>query len=156
MPTRFTKGDLFAQQGLRGLAHGCNCAGAMGRGIAIEFRARFPKMYAEYRRRCADGRFAPGDVFAWREDDDLTIFNLATQKTWRTKATMTAVETSLRAMVAIAERDRISPLGLPRIAAGLGGLAWADVRALLTKIGDGTDVELIVFEEYEAAPDSRH
>ena len=50
MPTTFVKGDLFRQEGLRALAHGCNCAGAMGKGIAVEFRERFPKMYAEYKQ----------------------------------------------------------------------------------------------------------
>lgn len=37
MPTAFVKGDLFGASGLDALAHGCNCAGAMGEGIAIEF-----------------------------------------------------------------------------------------------------------------------
>jgi O-acetyl-ADP-ribose deacetylase (regulator of RNase III) len=83
MPTVFVKGDLFRQEGLRALAHGCNCAGAMGKGIAVEFRSRFPKMYAEYKQRCADGAFTPGEVFTWTEQG-LTVFNLGTQKTWRT------------------------------------------------------------------------
>jgi hypothetical protein len=44
MATVFVKGDLFRDASLGGLAHGCNCAGAMGKGIALEFRARFPKV----------------------------------------------------------------------------------------------------------------
>ena len=64
MPTIFVKGDLFAHKGLDALAHGCNCAGAMGKGIAVHFRERFPNMYGEYKQRCADGRFTLGAVFA--------------------------------------------------------------------------------------------
>jgi O-acetyl-ADP-ribose deacetylase (regulator of RNase III) len=33
-------GDLFAQPDLTALAHGCNCAGAMGKGIAVPFKQR--------------------------------------------------------------------------------------------------------------------
>lgn len=130
MPTTFVKGDLFGQLDLDGLAHGCNCAGAMGRGIAVEFRKRFPEMYAEYKRRCADGQFNLGDVFVWRQGG-ITVFNLGTQKTWRTKADLVAVKSALQAMVELAAQAGVERIGLPRIGAGLGGLAWRDVRAAL-------------------------
>jgi O-acetyl-ADP-ribose deacetylase (regulator of RNase III) len=94
MPTRFVKGDLFQTRDLDALAHGCNCAGAMGKGIAVEFRKRFPEMYAEYKARCARRSFALGDVFAWRQGD-ITIFNLGTQRTWRTRADLTGVALTL-------------------------------------------------------------
>lgn len=89
-------------------------------------------------------------MFAWTEGA-LTIFNLGTQKTWRTSATIEAIETSLREMVRLAEAANVARVGLPRIAAGLGGLAWSEVRALLATIGASTKVELVVFEDFKAA-----
>lgn len=151
MPTTFVKGDLFGASGLDALAHGCNCAGAMGKGIAVEFRKRFPEMYAEYKERCVRGRFNLGDVFAWTHEP-ITVFNLGTQKTWRTKADLTAVKTSLKAMIQLAEQAGVRRVGLPRIGAGLGGLAWQDVRSVLVALGESTSVELVVFEEYEPSP----
>lgn len=150
MPTTFLKGDLFHHEGLPALAHGCNCAGAMGKGIAVEFRKRFPAMYEEYRRRCSDGRFRLGDVFTWSEGER-TVFNLGTQRTWQTKAQLGAVESATREMVRVAEERGLPRIGLPRIGAGLGGLAWRDVRDLLERIGSETNVELVVFEEYAPA-----
>lgn len=146
MPTTFVKGDLF-QQGGRALAHGCNCAGAMGKGIALEFRARFPKMYAEYKQRCADGRFGLGDVFTWSEGE-VTVFNLGTQKTWRSKAEMQAIQVAVAKMIQEAEARRLTQVALPRIGAGLGGLPWEPIRALLAGLGEGTSVHLLVFEEF--------
>jgi len=140
-------GDLFAEDSPRAVAHGCNCAGAMGKGIAVEFRRRFPAMYEEYRVRCADGRFGLGDVFLWREGER-AVFNLGTQKTWRTKARLADVETALGAMAALAAREGVSEVGLPRIGAGLGALPWADVRALMERIGAETAVTVVVFEHY--------
>jgi hypothetical protein len=36
-----------------------------------------------------------------------------------------------------------APLGVPRIGAGLGGLAWTDVAEVLRRAGEDTTVELI-------------
>ena len=67
MPIGFETGDIFATLGVSAFAHGCNCAGAMGKGIAVSFRERWPKMYEEYRRRCKAGEFKLGDVFIWEK-----------------------------------------------------------------------------------------
>jgi O-acetyl-ADP-ribose deacetylase (regulator of RNase III) len=147
MPTVFLKGDLFRHPGLHALAHGCNCAGSMGKGIAVEFRKRFPVMYAKYKKRCEEGTFKPGDVYMWT-DGAITVFNLGTQKSWKTKATLPAVEEALGKMVALAESHGVRRVGLPRIGAGLGALPWEKVRGLLERVGQGTKVELVVFEEF--------
>ncbi len=149
MPIVFVKGDLFRHPGLGGLAHGCNCAGAMGKGIAAEFRSRFPKMFADYKRQCAEGQFKLGDVFAWTESC-ITIFNLGTQRTWKTKADLGAIEKAARTMARLAERAGIARVGLPRIGSGLGGLPWAIVRTVLSKVGNETKVELVVFEREQS------
>lgn len=148
MSATFIKGDLFGRE-LPALAHGCNCAGAMAKGIAVEFRHRFPKMYKEYQKRCKYGLFNIGDVFAWTEQN-VTVFNLGTQRTWRQGAELDAVERALRAMVKLAEEKQIRCIGMPRIGAGLGGLSWNEVRQVIQRIGESTSVELLVFEDYSA------
>src|SRR5262245_46989483 len=117
MPIEFVSGDLFASSRLDAFAHGCNCAGSMGKGIAVEFRNRWPRMYEEYKARCLQGRFCLGDVFYW-SDGKSNIFNLGTQSTWRSTAKPNAIRTSITAMVEIAERNAISRIGLPRVGAG--------------------------------------
>lgn len=108
MPVEFRTGDLFAQADIHAIAHGCNAAGAMGKGIAVHFKERWPAMYSEYRARCADGRFNPGDVFVW-EDAGVTVFNLGTEKHWRTGATLEAIERSLTEMVSARPSAGTSP-----------------------------------------------
>lgn len=147
MPTTFTQGDLFGGDGFRAMAQGCNCAGAMGAGIAVEFKRRFPRMFDEYRKRCKAGLFVLGDVMVWKEKDR-TIFNLATQAHWKTGAELPAVTKAVGHMVSLADRASIERIGLPRIGAGLGGLPWPKVRDVLNKAGECTRVELVVFETY--------
>jgi O-acetyl-ADP-ribose deacetylase (regulator of RNase III) len=150
MPAVFVKGDIFATDGLSAYAHGCNCAGAMGAGIAIEFKRRWPAMFEEYAVRCAEGRFGLGDVFVWTEGST-TIYNLGTQAHWRKKAQLPALAKSLRKMVELATHAGIERIGVPRIGAGLGGLDWTRVKRILTEVGGETQVTLSVFEQFVRA-----
>jgi hypothetical protein len=63
-------------------------------------------MYTEYKKRCAGGRFTLGEVFMWMEGGT-TIFNLGTQRSWKTKADLPSIETAVRKMVALAERHEL-------------------------------------------------
>jgi len=155
MPAIFTKGDIFATDDVKAYAHGCNCAGSMDAGIAVQFKARWPRMFEEYAARCADGRFTLGDVFVWSEGEH-TIYNLATQAHWRKKAQFPALARSLRKMVELAGNAGIARVGLPRIGAGLGGLDWVRVRRLIAEVGEAAPkVELVVFEQFvRARPDA--
>jgi O-acetyl-ADP-ribose deacetylase (regulator of RNase III) len=143
MPVEHRTGDLFTQPDLVALAHGCNCAGAMGAGIAIQFKKQWPAMYTEYKRRCADKTFVPGDVFVW-EAGPLTIFNLGTEKHWRLGAEMHFIEQSVHAMLREAATRGIAAIGLPRIGAGYGKLPWNDVQATLERASSASAVRLVV------------
>ena len=147
MPVVLERGDLFATPDLKAFAHGCNCAGAMGKGIALAFRERWPAMYEAYKAQCQDGRFDLGSVFHWQEDG-FTIFNLGTQKTWRTKADLDAIAEAVAQMIQIASALDIRDIGLPRIGAGLGGLAWIDVLEVLETLAADATVRLRVCEEH--------
>jgi len=150
MPTTFVKGDLFETPGIRAYAHGCNCAGAMGAGIAVAFKKRWPRMFEEYAVRCADGRFRLGDVFVWNEGE-VVVYNLATQEHWKTKARLPALKVAAKKMVELAAAVGVERIGLPRIGAGLGGLEWGRVKSLLGEIGEQTPVTLVVFEQFVRA-----
>ena len=75
MVTYIEQGNIFNLQDISNFAHGCNCAGAMGKGIALQFKDKFPKMYIEYKKLCKEGLFSLGDVFTYNYDYG-TVFNL--------------------------------------------------------------------------------
>ena len=148
MAIQFLDGDIFSTKGLNAYAHGCNCAGAMGKGIAVSFKERWQKMYLEYRNQCLEGEFKVGDVFVWEEDGNI-VFNLGTQKTWRTKATLEAIRSSVLEMLQIAERKSIKAIAMPRVGAGLGGLNWDEVKNILEELASSSSVDLIVCENFK-------
>jgi O-acetyl-ADP-ribose deacetylase (regulator of RNase III) len=152
MPIEFVTGDLFANRfKAEALAHGCNCAGSMGAGIAVGFRERYPRMFEEYRRRCKakPPEFALGGVFLWRDKRRPDVFNLGTQPRPGRGATYEAVEAALKAMRETADAEKITSIAMPRIAAGYGGLSWKKVRALIEAAFAEWPGTVYVYEEFQ-------
>jgi O-acetyl-ADP-ribose deacetylase (regulator of RNase III) len=116
-------GDLFAS-GLPAIAHGVNCRGVMGAGIAVQFRQRWPDMYEAYRKQCLKGHLQPGDILAWRDvRTGAIIFNLATQDQPGACAQPWMITAAAGRMIAEAiPYFRITGIGLPMIGCGIGGL----------------------------------
>jgi O-acetyl-ADP-ribose deacetylase (regulator of RNase III) len=152
MPIAFVTGDLFANRfHVQVLAHGCNCQGSMGAGIATGFRDRYPAMHAEYRRLCkaAPRQFNLGDAFLWKADAQPWVFNLGTQEgVWHARASYQAIEAALQMMRQQADREGITRIAMPRIGAGYGGLSWKKVRAIIESVFADWPGELYVYETY--------
>jgi O-acetyl-ADP-ribose deacetylase (regulator of RNase III) len=151
VPIQFVTGDLFANRfGAEALAHGCNCAGSMGAGIAVGFKQRYPEMFEEYKARCKSRppAFTLGDVFFWREEGKPAVFNLGTQPRPGRGATYHAVEAALRALRATADAEKVASVAMPRIAAGYGGLSWKKVRALIEAVFADWPGTVYVYEDF--------
>lgn len=142
------RGDIFNIVGVNNYAHGCNCAGVMGKGIALQFKNKYPKMYSEYRVMCKTGLFNPGDVFDYNYGGG-HIYNLGAQVSWKTKAQLGYIENSVERMLELAASDNVTKIALPAIGAGLGGLNWNDVKEILNRVSvNYPNIELYVVEAY--------
>lgn len=136
-------GDLFEVPDLDAVAHGVNCAGVMGAGIALEFRRRWPAMFDAYKAECRAGNLRLGDVFSWPVDGRW-IYNLATQLRPGPGASIWAIESALRNMLFRAQNVGVRRVGMPRIGCGLGGLAWRDVRCVIEAVAAASPIDLVV------------
>jgi O-acetyl-ADP-ribose deacetylase (regulator of RNase III) len=153
MPIEFISGDLFVNRvKAEAFAHGCNCAGSMGAGIAVGFKERYPAMFEEFKRRCKakPPEFALGDVFLWREEGAPAVFNLGTQPRPGRGATYPVVEAALRALRSAADEAGIRSIAMPRIAAGYGGLSWTKVKSQIAAAFADWSGMLYVYEEFRA------
>ncbi len=152
MTIEYVPGDIFANRyRAQALAHGCNCQGSMGAGVAVGMRERYPKMFEEYQRRCKakPREFNLGDSFLWKEDDRTWVFNLGTQeKYWRGRASYDAIQVALENMKRQADEEGIRTIGMPRIGTGYGGLSWKKVRAIIDRVFQDWLGTLYVYEEY--------
>lgn len=157
------KGDLFSHSSSKHqhtcIGHGVNSAGAMGAGIAVEFKKRYPEMFQEYRNRCYSGLIFPGITWAWRElegtfitkqeilgEDCIWIYNLAIKAHWKLDATYEAIEGSLKNMAIHMNENSLKEVGLPWIGCGLGGLEKTKVKTIMEKISEEYKINIIVYE----------
>lgn len=111
-----------------------NCAGAMGAGLALEFRRRWPRMYYAYRRVCEARLLAPGGLWVWQSSDTPTILCAATKDHWRGRSDVRWVKSCIDEIYHYVVELPPGRLSVPTLGCGLGGLAYEDVRPLLEKL----------------------
>lgn len=125
------QGDLFDTRA-EALVNTVNCEGVMGRGIALQFKRRFPKNYEAYAKACKRGEVVPGRVFVFETGELMGprfILNFPTKRHWRMASRMEDIEAGLRDLVRVIRGHEIASVAIPPLGCGLGGLPWPEVRA---------------------------
>lgn len=138
-------GDLFQQTDLSAIGQGVNCIGEMGSGIAPIFRRIWgPEgMFDEYRDLCLSGGLRVGGLHAWQARSGVWIYNMASQHDKGKDARYDAIESSLTLALEHAGRHGVPSIGLPRIGAGIGGLRWDEVLAVIEKVATDSPVRVV-------------
>lgn len=74
------EGNLLTYPGIQVLAHQTNCLGAFGKGLALQIKQKYPKVYETYRTHCKsqkDAHILLGTVqYVPTDDGTQTIANL--------------------------------------------------------------------------------
>jgi hypothetical protein len=79
------------------LVNPVNCAGVMGKGLALEFKLRYPAMYICCRMACLEQELKPGGLLVWRSCTG-SVVSLATKDDWRAPSSYAWVAACLAAL----------------------------------------------------------
>lgn len=111
------------------LVNTVNCSGAMGAGVAYQFRQLYPELYQWYRLLCQQNQFRPGCVRVWNEK----IICIATKDHWKYPSKMEWVHRGLVGMRNYLELTGRQDLkvAMPLPGAGKGKLSPFDVAGLI-------------------------
>lgn len=60
MPIQAAHGDLTLQDGVDAIVNTVNCVGVMGKGIALQFKNKWPENFDRYQAACRAGAVRPG------------------------------------------------------------------------------------------------
>jgi len=146
---KFTQGDIFTAN-TEAIVNTVNCVGVMGRGIALQFKKRFPENFKEYESACSREEVVPGKMFVYETGalfNPRIIINFPTKRHWRGESKIEDIENGLIDLVRIIQEKNIKSIALPPLGCGLGGLNWSDVKMLIQKYLIAlNDVEVLVFE----------
>lgn len=137
------EGDILLSKA-QAIAHGIAPNDDFHSGLALSLRERWPGMYKDFRHYCQTRHPSPGEAWTWAGPDAPRIVNLFTQEGAQGhhggkpgRAQASHVGKCLRELRHIAEKEKFASLALPRVATGVGGLDWAEVRPLIDKhLGD--------------------
>ena len=146
----YVQGNLF-ESSAQVLTNAVNCVGVMGKGIALEFKKRYPAMYCEYVAKCSAGQMKIGEPWLW-EDDGTQILNFPTKQHWRKPSALADIEAGLKWLALNYGELGIYTIAMPALGCGSGGLAWSEVQLLTEKhLGSVPDLEVFVYPDRTGA-----
>lgn len=125
----FSSGDIF-ESGCEALVSPVSADGAQGKGLALEFKRRFPLACAEYKARSGERR--AGSV--WVYQGLPTLLFAATKVHWRGNSCLQWIRQCAADLVRISHDLRLNSMAVPMLGAGLGGLQANDVRPILIEM----------------------
>jgi O-acetyl-ADP-ribose deacetylase (regulator of RNase III) len=123
-------------------------------GLALSLREEWPAMYKDFRHYCRLDHPAPGGVWAWKGPESPIFFSLFNQEGAYGhggkpgKASLDHVNHSLGALRKECEKEGVKTLAMSRLATGVGGLDWQDVKPLIHKHFDATTIKIYLYSTY--------
>ncbi|CAM3282626.1 macro domain-containing protein [Stackebrandtia soli] len=143
-----TRGDLLAAD-VDALVNAVNTAGVMGKGIALQFKRRYPEMFTAYRAAASKGDIVLGRMHVWptrRTSGPRYVVNFPTKGHWRATSTLPDIEAGLVALVEAVEELDIRSIAVPALGCGNGGLEWDEVEPVIRAAFDnGPAVDVLLF-----------
>lgn len=126
------------------LVNTVNTVGVMGKGIAAEFKQRYPEMFEKYRRFCSNGSLTVGKLYLYKSPNKW-VLNLPTKAHWRQPSKVEYVEAGLKKFVDTYLEHGITSVSFPQLGSGNGGLDWDRVvRPLMDRYLSDLDISVFI------------
>ena len=140
-------GDLFASRA-QTLVNTVNCVGIMGKGVAEQFKLRFPAMFEDYKTRTNRKAVQLGEPYLYRDQSGAQIINFPTKGHWRSPSRIADIERGLDYLAAHAANWGITSVALPPLGCGNGGLEWSEVGPLIYRKLHRLPIDVEVYAPY--------
>ena len=146
-------GDILETEA-QAIAHGVAANDPMKQGLAAALHERYPAMHKDFHHWCRQQHPKLGSAWVWSGAGGVRIVNLITQEggyehgSQPRAATVSSVNHALRALKKLIADEGFASVALPRLATGVGGLDWAEVRPLIhNQLGD-VAASIYVYQQY--------
>lgn len=123
-------GDLFSS-GAQTLVNTVNTEGVMGKGVALQFKNRYPQMFKDYVERCRRGEVRLGRPYLYKQLLTPWILNFPTKDHWRSLSRLSDITDGLEYLRTHYKEWGVTSLAVPPLGAGNGGLEWRVVGPTL-------------------------
>lgn len=144
-------GDIL-QSRAQTLINTVNCVGIMGKGIALEFKKRFPEMFQDYVERCERKEVKPGVPYLYRTLFPPQIVNFPTKDHWKSVSRITDIERGLQLLLNQYKDWGIASLAIPPLGCGNGQLEWKAVGPLIYRYASKMTIPVEMYAPYGTPP----
>lgn len=144
-------GDILKSRA-QTLINTVNCVGVMGKGIALEYKKRFPDMYDDYVQRCERGELKPGIPYLFKTLFPPQIINFPTKDHWKSLSKISDIERGLKYLVEHYKEWGVTSLAIPPLGCGNGQLEWRVVGPLIYRFVKDLPVAIEMYAPYGARP----
>lgn len=140
-------GDMF-QSEAQTLVNTVNCVGVMGKGVALEFKKRWPGLMQDYEKRCAQKLVKPGVPYLYTDMLGTSILNFPTKDHWRSPSKLADIQSGLEICIENYKSWNISSIAFPPLGCGNGGLEWELVGPIMYKALSKLDIPVEMFAPF--------
>ena len=130
------------------LVNPVNTSGAAGKGLALEFRKRYPYNYKMYRAQCSAHKVQVGALLCVGTlvIEPKMIINFPTKKHWSQPSRLEYIDSGLEELVNVIPSLQIRSIAVPALGCGCGGLDWADVKLMIHHRLKDLEIDVYVYE----------
>lgn len=143
----YKKGNIFDSDAAA-LINPVNTEGIMGKGLAYQFKKRFPNNFKLYSEKCLNGSFDIGSPLVWINEKNKIIINFPTKKSWKENSKIEYIRVGLEKLAELLVELSLDSVAIPPIGAGNGKLDWDlvlnEIEKFNNKISDNIKVSVYV------------
>ena len=139
----YLKGDIFSSPA-QVLVNTVNTVGVMGKGVALEFKKRYPEMFSAYERVCKAKQLEIGKLFLWKGPEKWVLM-FPTKVHWRNPSKIEYIEAGLQKFSATYADKGITSAAFPRLGCGNGGLDWKQVQPLMEQYLKNLPIPIYIY-----------
>ncbi|WP_282197674.1 macro domain-containing protein [Parabacteroides johnsonii] len=145
MAYKEVSGNIFNTKAMA-VVNTVNCVGAMGKGIALDFKLRYPEMFKEYQRICFQHLLKPGQILPYKKSSPI-ILNFAIKDDWKEPSKIEWIEETLKKFVDNYKKLGITSVAFPWMGAMNGGLPIEVIKELTRKyLSSLDDIDIEVYD----------
>jgi len=154
MSIEFKKDNIF-NSNAQVIVNTVNCVGVMGKGVALVFKLRYPKMFDIYQDYCKQKYIGIGKLWLYKGESNAPwVLNFPTKFHWKYPSKIEYIEKGLSKFVETYNEKDIHSIAFPLLGTHNGGLDKQEVLQLMYKyFNKCEDISIEIYEYDPMAPD---
>lgn len=149
----FIKGNIFNTKA-QTVVNTVNCVGVMGKGIALVYKLRYPKMFDIYKGYCHQHLINIGKLWIYKGDEkDPWVLNFPTKFHWKYPSKYEYIEKGLAKFVETYESHGIKSVAFPLLGTNNGGLDKQIVKDMMVRYLSECNIPVEIYDYDPSASD---